>query len=84
MLQRIRQAAEGLGWEVVSVEPAIGRLEASTRSAIFRFVDDVVVRVRPEGTGSIVDVRSRSRVGRGDLGANARHIRSLLAALAEG
>ena len=40
-----------------------------------------MIRVRPEGTGSRVDVRSVSRVGRGDVGANARRIREFLEAL---
>jgi uncharacterized protein (DUF1499 family) len=43
---------------------------------IFRFVDDIVVRVRPSNGGSIVDVRSKSRDGRGDMGANAARIRA--------
>ena len=41
---------------------------------LFRFVDDVVIRVRPRGAGSVVDLRSNSRVGGGDLGANAERI----------
>jgi uncharacterized protein (DUF1499 family) len=79
-LERARETAEALGWEVVEVDPATGRLEARDVSRLYRFVDDVVVRVRPEGSGSRVDVRSRSRVGRGDLGANAARIRAFAAA----
>jgi uncharacterized protein (DUF1499 family) len=41
----------------------------------------VVVRIRPEGAGSRLDVRSKSRVGRSDVGANARRIRRFLAQL---
>ena len=41
---------------------------------LFRFVDDVAIRVRPRGAGSVVDLRSNSRVGGGDLGANAERI----------
>jgi len=83
-LERAERAARELGWAVVDVEPEAGRLEAYDTSTIFRFVDDVVVRVRaaPEG-GSRVDVRSRSRDGQGDLGANARRIRALRRALVE-
>jgi uncharacterized protein (DUF1499 family) len=73
--------ARGLGWEIVSTAPAEGRLEATDRTRWFGFRDDVVVRVRPDGTGSRVDVRSVSRVGRSDLGANARRIRGFLEAL---
>jgi uncharacterized protein (DUF1499 family) len=44
---------------------------------VFRFVDDVLVRVRPaDGGGALVDVRSKSRDGRGDLGVNAARIRA--------
>jgi uncharacterized protein (DUF1499 family) len=74
-----RETAESLGWEIVSVDPAAGRLEAKEVSRIFRFVDDVVVRVRPAPTGAVIDVRSRSRDGRGDLGVNARRIRAFAA-----
>jgi uncharacterized protein (DUF1499 family) len=76
-LAEVRSAAEALGWEVVSIDPSGGRLEATHTTAIFRFVDDVVVRVRPHGAGSLIDVRSKSRDGRGDIGANAARIRSL-------
>jgi uncharacterized protein (DUF1499 family) len=71
------ETARGLGWEVVGSDPASGTLLARETTRIFRFVDDVVVRVRPaEGGGAIVDVRSKSRDGRGDLGANAARIRA--------
>lgn len=71
------ETARGLGWEVVRSDPAAGTLLARQTTRIFRFVDDVVVRVRPvEGGGAIVDVRSKSRDGRGDLGANAARIRA--------
>ena len=75
-LERCRQAAEALGWEVVENDPENGRLEAWDTSRLFRFVDDVAVRVRPSETGSVVDVRSKSRVGQSDLGANAERIRA--------
>lgn len=81
---RARRAAEALGWEIVASDAERGHLEARDTSWLFRFVDDVVVRVRPapEGAGSIVDVRSKSRDGRGDLGVNASRIRAFLAELA--
>ena len=75
-LRRARQSAEELGWEVTDVDENAGRLEATDTSRVFRFVDDVVVRVRPDGDGSIVDLRSTSRVGESDLGANAARIRA--------
>jgi uncharacterized protein (DUF1499 family) len=76
-LSRAQDTALGLGWEVVAVDQGAGTLLARETTRIFRFVDDVVVRVRPaEGGGAIVDVRSKSRDGRGDLGANAARIRA--------
>jgi uncharacterized protein (DUF1499 family) len=87
VLSRAVEVARGLGWEIVATAPAEGRLEATDRTRWFGFRDDVVVRVRPDGAGSRVDIRSVSRVGRSDLGTNARRIRrfveSLRAALGE-
>jgi len=75
------RAIESFGWTIVSADAAKGRIEATDTSRIFRFVDDIVVRIRPLPTGSRVDVRSKSREGRGDLGANAARIRQLRDAL---
>ena len=75
---RARDAAEGMGWRIVGADPTAGRLEASARTPWFGFTDDIVVRIVPQGTGSRVDVRSVSRVGRSDLGTNARRIREFL------
>ncbi len=71
-----KQAAKDLGWVIVEEDPARGRLEATETTALFRFVDDVVVRIRPGGTGSRLDIRSKSRDGQGDVGANAARIRA--------
>ncbi len=79
---RALRAAKGLGWEIVLEDPQAGTFYARDVTALFRFVDDVVVRVRPDGAGARIDVRSKSRDGQGDLGANAARIRALLAALA--
>ena len=80
-LARIAGLVPELGWELVDRDDATGRIEATETSGIFEFVDDVVVRVRPTRGGSLVDVRSKSREGRGDLGANAARIRQLRDAL---
>lgn len=71
-------AARDMGWEVVSADRARGRIEATASTRWFGFKDDVVVRLSPDGAGTRVDVRSVSRVGRGDLGANAQRIRDFL------
>lgn len=74
-------AARGMGWEVVASDPAAGCIEAIATTLLLRFRDDVVIRVRAAGTGSRIDIRSKSRVGVGDLGTNARRIRRFLSAL---
>jgi len=70
------------GWTVVDSDSASGRIEANETSRWFRFTDDVVIRVVPDGAGSRIDVRSVSRVGRSDFGVNAGRIRAYTAALA--
>jgi uncharacterized protein (DUF1499 family) len=82
-MQRAIDAARASGWEIVSSDTASGSLEATATTRWFGFKDDVIVRVRPEaGGGSRVDVRSASRVGESDLGANAKRIREFLSRLA--
>jgi uncharacterized protein (DUF1499 family) len=71
-----KRAAIRLDWTIVKKHRAAGLLEAHETSRVFRFVDDVVVRIRAADGGSTVDVRSKSRDGRGDLGANAARIRA--------
>ncbi len=80
-LERAAAVARDMGWEIVATDTAAGRLEATARTKWFGFYDDVVVRVRPEGTGSRVDVRSVSRVGRSDVGMNAKRIREFTSRL---
>jgi uncharacterized protein (DUF1499 family) len=73
--------ARQMGWDIVASDSAAGRIEATATTPWFGFKDDVVVRVTPADKGSRIDVRSVSRVGKGDLGANARRIRDYLAKL---
>ena len=81
-LRRAEQVARAMpGWQVTVVDENGGTVEAVAQSSVFGFEDDVIVRVRPDGTGSVVDVRSKSRDGRGDMGANAARIRAYVAAL---
>ena len=75
-LELAEATAQKLGWEVVRVDTAAGTVLARERTSIFLFVDDVLIRVRPGSpNGAILDLRSKSRDGRGDLGANAARIR---------
>jgi uncharacterized protein (DUF1499 family) len=68
-------------WTIVASDPARGRIEASARTFFMGFVDDVVIRVTARGEGARVDMRSLSRVGRGDFGKNAERIRDYFAEL---
>jgi uncharacterized protein (DUF1499 family) len=71
------------GWTVTQVDTQARTFEGVSETRVFRFRDDFVVRMRPEeGGGTRVDMRSKSRVGRGDLGANAARIHDFLQALA--
>ena len=74
--ERAKGAAEEMGWQIMREEPSAGRIEAVATTFWFGFKDDVVIRVSADGGGSRVDVRSKSRVGRGDLGTNAQRIRA--------
>jgi uncharacterized protein (DUF1499 family) len=79
---RARSTSEAMpGWTIVLADPASGTIEAVATSRLFGFRDDVVIRVRSDGDGSRVDVRSKSRDGKGDMGANADRIRAFVSAL---
>jgi uncharacterized protein (DUF1499 family) len=69
-------AAENMGWEIVANEPAEGRIEATATTPFVGFKDDVVIRVKAGPAGTLVDVRSKSRIGKGDMGVNAERIRA--------
>jgi uncharacterized protein (DUF1499 family) len=75
------QAADDMGWEILTADRSAGRIEATDTTRWFGFKDDVFVRLTPWGSGTRVDVRSVSRVGRSDVGTNARRIRRYLARL---
>ena len=72
------EEARERGWQIHTNDPAGGRLEATAKTFWFGFKDDVVVRVRAAPGGSRVDVRSVSRVGGSDVGANEERIRAYL------
>jgi uncharacterized protein (DUF1499 family) len=71
-----------MGWEIVAADPTNGRIEATATTFWFGFKDDVVVRVTPVDRGSRIDVRSVSRVGRSDVGTNAKRITAYLKRIA--
>jgi len=81
-VQHAIDAARACGWDIAASDARTGRIEATDTTAWFGFKDDIVVRVRPEPSGgSRVDVRSASRVGVSDVGANAARVREFLSRL---
>lgn len=76
-------AARDLGWEQLEEDRPNGKIFAVETTRIFRFKDDIVITIQPDGAGgAIVNVRSHSRVGKGDFGTNARRIERFQAELA--
>jgi uncharacterized protein (DUF1499 family) len=76
--ERALFAAREAGWEIVDANADAGRIEATDTTTFFGFKDDVVVRLTSLDARTVVDVRSVSRVGRGDAGTNARRVRAFL------
>jgi uncharacterized protein (DUF1499 family) len=82
--ERARSVARQMCWKIVDENPPEGRIEATATTRWFGFKDDVVIRIAPAAdNGSRVDVRSVSRVGRSDVGTNARRIRAFLKKFSE-
>lgn len=82
--RRVAASARGVdGWVITREDPAARALEGYEVSNLFRFRDDFVIVVRDSNGQSVVHMRSKSRDGQGDMGANAKRIRSFLAQLKE-
>lgn len=80
--ERAERVAREMGWQLVAVAPDSLRIEGTDTTLFFGFKDDIVIRVRPQAQGSIVDVRSLSRIGGSDIGTNAKRVRRFLTKLA--
>jgi hypothetical protein len=79
---RAEQLARTRGWVIAKADRQSGLVEATATTFFFRFKDDVVIRVRPNSAGgSLIDMRSISRVGGSDVGVNAERVRDFLADL---
>jgi len=79
VFQRALEIVRGSGWEILAEDPNAGRIEATDTTFWFGFKDDIVIRVRADGPNSaLLDIRSISRVGRSDAGANAARIRNFI------
>jgi len=79
VISRVSDIANQAGWEVVTSNDYL--LEATDTTFWFGFKDDVIIRLQAQGTGTLVDIRSKSRVGRSDIGKNAARIRAITQAL---
>jgi uncharacterized protein (DUF1499 family) len=77
------EASQAMGWEIRESNREQGVIEAVATTRLLRFKDDVTVTITGEGNDAVVNVRSKSRVGKGDLGANARRIRAFQAETAK-
>ena len=75
---RALEVANDMGLEIVSQDSETGIIEAIASTRFFKFKDDVIIRVSENGANSIVDIRSHSRIGRGDRGKNAERVRSFI------
>lgn len=69
------------GWSIVSINRKDGRVEATEKLAWFGFKDDVVIRITATDEGTKIDMRSKSRIGRSDVGVNADRIELFLSDL---
>lgn len=75
------ETAKEQGWEILAADPARGTIEAVAVTRVMNFKDDVAIRIAETADGAAVDMRSVSRVGESDLGANANRIRTFRDAL---
>ena len=77
-----KSVVANMGWQMVDANSGDGRIEATDTTLWFEFKDDVVIRISADqGDSTILDVRSKSRVGKSDVGVNAKRIRAFFAAL---
>lgn len=81
VFNRVLAAVDTLGWELVDQNLAEGRIEATDTTFWFRFKDDVIVLLSETPEGTVLQARSKSRVGGSDIGKNANRLRALFAEL---
>jgi len=76
-------AGEFPGWQITYRDPAKRTIEGVATSTIFQFKDDFVIQVEPaaQSSDSLIEMRSKSRDGKGDLGVNYNRIESFFRAL---
>lgn len=76
--EKALQVGEAMGWEIIGANPVTRRFEGTAETPFYKFVDDTVVVVSEAPNGSRIDVRSVSRIGRGDIGVNAKRVREFI------
>ena len=76
-------AVKSMGLEVVASDKTLGLIEAYDTTTFFGFVDDVVIRIQSDGQMTMLDARSKSRVGISDIGKNAERLNALIAGVAK-
>lgn len=65
-------------WTITHSDPEEGVLESEVRTSVFQFIDDVVINVSEQDGKARIDMRSKSRDGLVDAGANAKRIQAFL------
>lgn len=75
--------SQATGWEIRESKREQGLIEAVATTRLFKFKDDVTITISNDGSATVVNVRSKSRIGKGDMGTNARRIRAFQAELAK-
>ncbi|PHR98532.1 MAG: hypothetical protein COA78_26065 [Blastopirellula sp.] len=53
-------------------------LHVTRTTGVMRYVDDIYISIEEKNLGCRINVRSQSRVGKGDLGQNPRNIKQLI------
>jgi uncharacterized protein (DUF1499 family) len=76
-------AVKNMGLEVVTSDKSLGLIEAYDTTTWFGFIDDVVIRIQSDGQMTMLDARSKSRVGMSDIGKNAERLNALIAGVAK-
>lgn len=74
--------ARAMGWKIAVADPDSRHIEATATTAWFGFKDDIAIDVSAAGGGSVINVRSESRLGLSDIGKNAERVRTYLHRLA--
>jgi len=82
VFNKAQSVAKDMGWDIKTTDRDLGIVEATHTTFWYGFEDDVIIRLRPsEGGGTLVDMRSLSRIGGSDLGKNAERIREFMQAI---